>query len=222
MTDISMKEAMYQRHMVRRYKNQLIPENVASLLKNRAAGHNEKYHLDVQLVTDDTSAFHAIIRLVLAKGVKNYFIMAGEDTPGLDERLGYSGADLMLYAQTLGLNTWWVGGTFNRNRMSQAVPGRKVSGVIAVGYGVTQGTAHKSKKPEDVSAYAGNAPQWFQDGVKAALLAPTALAKQAFFIKGREDKESITCDNGIFTGVDKGLVSYHFELGAGRENFRWD
>ena len=31
----------------------------------------------------------------------------------------------------------------------------------------------------------------------------------------------ITCDNGIFTGVDTGLVKYHFELGAGKENFEW-
>ena len=28
---------------------------------------------------------------------------------GLAVKLGYSSADLMLYAQTLGLNTWWIG-----------------------------------------------------------------------------------------------------------------
>ena len=221
MTDISMKEAMYQRHMVRRYKNQLIPENVASLLKNRAAGHNEKYHLDVQLVTDDTSAFHAIIRLVLAKGVKNYFIMAGEDTPGLDERLGYSGADLMLYAQTLGLNTWWVGGTFNRKRMTEISHGNRVAGVVTVGYGQTQGVPHKTRRPEQVGSYSGDEPEWFRRGIEAALLAPTALAKQAFMITGSGNKVSIRCDNGIFSGVDTGLVKYHFELGAGKANFVW-
>ena len=45
----------------------------------------------------------------------------------------------MLYAQTQGLNTWWVGGTFSRKRMEEAAEGKRVIGVIAVGYGATQG-----------------------------------------------------------------------------------
>ena len=94
-------------------------------------------------------------------------------------------------------------------------------GIIAVGYGQTQGTQHKMKKAEDVSAYVGDAPGWFREGVDAALLAPTALAKQAFFIKGEGSAVHIDCDNGIFSGVDTGLVKYHFELGAGKGCFEW-
>lgn len=56
----------------------------------------------MELKTEDSSAFNAVIKLVLAKGVRNFFIMAGKDAPDLDERLGYCGAGLMLYAQTLG------------------------------------------------------------------------------------------------------------------------
>lgn len=41
-------------------------------------------------------------------------------------------------------------------------------------------------------------------------------------ISGKESKVSISCDNGIFTGVDTGLVKYHFELGAGKDNFAWE
>ena len=29
-------------------------------------------------------------------------------------------------------------------------------------------------------------------------------------------------DNGIFTGANKGLIKYHFELGAGKESFEWE
>ncbi|MBQ5441284.1 MAG: nitroreductase, partial [Firmicutes bacterium] len=50
---------------------------------------------------------------------------------------------------------------------------------------------------------------------------PTALAKQAFIISGTENRVSISCNNGIFTGVDTGLVKYHFELGAGKDRFEW-
>lgn len=51
--------------------------------------------------------------------MNNYIALAGEETPDFDEKIGYCSADIMLYAQTLGLNTWWVGGTFNRRRSSQ-------------------------------------------------------------------------------------------------------
>lgn len=221
MTNMSMKEAMYKRHTVRKYTDKAIPAEITEQLNRRITENNQKYNLAIRFKENDTNAFHSIIKLILAKGVKNYFIMVGEDAPDLDERLGYSGADLMLYAQTLGLNTWWVGGTFNRKKISGMIPGAKVIGVIAVGYGATQGAPHKTKKSEEVSSYHGTAPSWFRTGVEAALLAPTALAKQAFFIKGKGHGVSITCDNGIFSGADKGLIKYHFELGAGKGNFDW-
>lgn len=222
MPDMTMNEAMYQRHTVRKYIDTPIPPEIVDALEERIKEQNERYGLTIRLVRGDTGAFPAVIRLLFAKGVKNYLIMCGGESRNLDERLGYSGADLMLYAQTLGLNTWWGGGTFHRKKVSQAVSGKKVTGVIAIGYGAVQGVPHRMKRPQEVSAFAGTAPAWFQKGVDAALLAPTALAKQAFFIKGTGRSVSIACDHGIFSGTDKGLVKYHFELGAGRENFTWD
>ena len=94
-----------------------------------------------------------------------------------------------------------------------------VLGVVAVGYGATQGVQHKLKPASEVSAYEGVAPQWFNNGVEAALLPPTALNKLSFFVKGQGNKVALTYKEGAFAGVDKGLVKYHFELGAGKENF---
>lgn len=219
---MTMKEAMAARHTVRKYTDRPIPGKIISLLNERIAENNKKYQLAVKLNTNDSSAFPAVIKLVLARGVKNYFILAGPDEPELDEKLGYSGGDLMLYAQTLGLNTWWVGGTFRRNKLNAAAGNDKVLGVIAVGYGVNQGEPHKSKAPKDVAVYEGRMPEWFAAGVDAALLAPTALNKQAFSIQGTRNKVKITCENGAFSGADLGLVKYHFELGAGKENFQWE
>ncbi len=221
MENMSMREAMHERHTVRRYTDKAIPAETMEKLRGRIDDNNKKYDLAIRLMVDDTNAFNAAVKLVLAKGVRNYFILAGRDVPDLDERLGYSSADLMLYAQTLGLNTWWVGGTFNRKKVSVMVPDVKVIGVVAVGYGAVQGIPHKTKTSEEVSSYKGEMPDWFRSGVDAALLAPTALAKQAFFIRGEGRTVSITCENGIFSGADRGLVKYHFELGAGRENFEW-
>lgn len=217
----NMKEAMKTRHMVRRYTDKPISAEVEELLRARVSENNEKYNLSIKLNTNDTSAFNAVIKIILAKGVQNFFVMAGKGSKDLDEKLGYSGADLMLYAQTLGLNTWWVGGTFNRGKLNAEANGDKVIGIIAVGYGATSGKPHKSKEYKDVATYEGETPDWFRAGVEASLLAPTALNKQAFTIKGIGNKVKIVCDNGIFTGADLGLVKYHFELGAGTGNFEW-
>ena len=217
---MDMKEAMKARHMVRKYTDRAIPADIVDKLNKRVRMNNELHGLSISLMTNDKTAVPGVVRLILAKGVNNFFIMAGPD--GADELCGYSGADLMLYAQTLGLNTWWVGGTYNRKGAQEKSEGAKPVGVIAVGYGQTQGVPHKTKTAEQVSSYDGEAPQWFKDGIEAALLAPTALAKQAFTIRGKGNKVSISCDNGIFTGVDTGLVKYHFELGAGKDNFEWE
>ena len=216
---MTLQEAMKARHMVRKYTDKAIPADIAAKLNERVKQNNEQYGLSIKLMINDGSAVPGVIKLILAKGVNNFFIMAGPR--GADERLGYCGADLMLYAQTLGLNTWWVGGTYNRKGAAEKSEGAIPVGVIAVGYGQTQGVPHKTKTADAVSSYEGDVPEWFRNGVTAALLAPTALAKQSFFIKGSDNKAELTCDNGIFTDVDKGLVKYHFELGAGKENFEW-
>lgn len=97
----------------------------------------------------------------------------------------------------------------------------KIIGVVAVGYGENQGIPHKSKAASDVSSYEGTAPAWFQAGVSAALLAPTAMNKQAFMIQGKGDQVSITCNSGSFSSADLGICKYHFELGAGMDHFAW-
>lgn len=218
---MTIKEAMKQRYMVRKYTDKIIPEELVIKLNERIEENNKRFGLSIKLMINNDKAVNSIIKLLLAKGVKNYIILSGNDSENLAEKLGYSSADIMLYAQTLGLNTWYVGGTFNRG-VSKYVPGKKVIGIVAIGYGVNNGVAHKSKTIEEVSSYEGNMPEWFKDGIEASLLAPTALNKQDYKIIGIGNTVKIQIDNGIFTGANKGLIKYHFELGAGKENFTWE
>lgn len=220
---MTIKEAIRKRHMVRKYIDKPIPTDIVKLLNERIAGNNKNYNLKLALVTGNSDGLSGVAKLLLAQNVNNYIVLAGADTPGLDEKLGYCGADLTLYAQTLGLNTWWVGGMYNgkgakKNLEDGSV---RVNGIIAVGYGQTQGVQHKSKTAAEISQYDGKAPQWFVDGVEALLYAPTALNKQAFKIEGRGNKVSIKCDSGHFAGIDLGIGKYHFEIGAGKDNFEW-
>lgn len=222
---MTIKEAIEQRHTVRKYTDKELSADIVEKLNQRIEKRNKEYRIQMQLVTGKTDGFNAIVKLILAKGVKNYLILAGPDKSETDENLGYCGIDIALFAQTLGLNSWWVGGTFNRGKMTEKVNQlgkEKVIGIITLGYGKENGKPHKSKNTSEVSHYdGGEEPVWFKDGVKTALLAPTALNKQKFWIESNGDTVSITCDNGIFTGADLGIVKYHFEVGAGTDNFKW-
>lgn len=109
----------------------------------------------------------------------------------------------------------------NAKKNLNAGDDKKIVGVVAIGYGEEQGVPHKSKPAAEVSSYDGAAPEWFTSGVAAALLAPTAMNKQGFTIKGTGNQVSMTCSNGSYSDVDLGICKYHFELGAGAENFTW-
>ena len=121
------------------------------------------------------------------------------------------------------MNTWWVGGMFSGKGAMKHLETKdvRVNGVIAIGYGQTQGVPHKSKTAAEISQYNGAAPQWFLDGVEALLCAPTALNKQPYMVRGDGDRVSLTAGEGHFAGIDLGIGKYHFEVGAGKDNFQW-
>lgn len=219
---MTIKEAMKERHMVRKYIDKPIPRELVEKLNARIRENNQVHDLSLSLVTGNADGLGAMAKM-LGKGVKNYIILAGPNSVDLDEKLGYCGADMILYAQTLGLNTWWVGGMYNAKGAQKNMKNNtmRVNGVLAIGYGQTQGVPHKSKTAAEISSYQGTTPQWFVDGVDALLLAPTALNKQAFTVKGDGNKVSLTCASGHFAGIDLGIGKYHFEVGAGKENFEW-
>ena len=94
--------------------------------------------------------------------------------------------------------------------------------VIALGYGKTQGIEHKSKKLSDVSNVSADAPVWFKRGVKAALLAPTAVNQQKFRFERKGDTVTAKAGKiGPCLKIDLGIVKCHFEIGAGKDNFTW-
>lgn len=220
---MTIKEAIKERHMVRKYTDKPIPAELVEKLNARIAKNNQIHGLSLKLVTGNSDGIGGMAKMLLTKSVHSYIVLAGKDRADLDEKLGYCGADLCLYAQTLGLNTWWVGGMFNGKGAMKHLETKdvRINGVIAIGYGQTQGVPHKSKTAAEISQYNGTVPQWFLDGVEALLCAPTALNKQPYMIKGDGDRVSITAGEGHFSGIDLGIGKYHFEAGAGKENFEW-
>ncbi len=80
---------------------------------------------------------------------------------------------------------------------------------------------HKSKSVTELSNLSESSPEWFRKGMEAALLAPTAVNQQKFSFtqKGREVRARTKLT--FYGRMDLGIAKYHFELGAGKENFDW-
>ena len=227
---ITIHEAIEARHSVRAYKEQPLSAEIVKLLEEKIIELNREGQLHIQLILNEPKAFQGpFAKYGKFRGVNNYIVMIGKKADDLDERIGYYGEQLVIYAQTLGLNTCWVGLSYTK------IPGtyvldedEKIACYIAIGYGETQGVNRKSKTVEQVSNATDTTPSWFKKGVEAALLAPTAINQQKFsfeYVGVKDGRHQVHAKKGFslvgYTQMDLGIAKYHFEIGAGKEHFDW-
>ena len=220
---MNLFEAMNMRHSVRQYTDKPLEEEVISALQAEIEACNRESGLHIQLVTKEPKAFDGFMaHYGKFSGVTNYIAMIGKKGTDLDEKCGYYGERLVLKAQQLGLNTCWVAMTYSKIRTAFSVKqGEKLCIVIALGYGKTQGVSHKSKSVEEVTRTDGQTPDWFKNGVEAALLAPTAMNQQKFMFVLKNNQVSVKAGPGFYTKIDLGIVKYHFEIGADKAGIKW-
>ncbi len=220
---MDLKEAMQARHSVRQYKDRPLGVEVIAALREEIAACNRESGLHIQLVTNEPRAFDGFMaHYGEFSGVTSYLALIGKKGPELDEKCGYFGQRLVLKAQQLGLNTCWVAMSYTKIKTAFTVDkGEKLCVVIALGYGATQGVPHKSRPFSEVAKADDPMPDWFKNGVEAALLAPTAMNQQKFLLTLSGNKVSAKAGRGFYTKLDLGIVKYHFELGAGKDRFAW-
>lgn len=238
---MTLQEAIEARHSVRAYKDQPLAEDVVKRLEEEIAEVNQTGSLHIQLIRNEPKAFQGTLaKYGKFRNVTNYMVMAGKKSEDLDERIGYYGEHLVLLAQTLGLNTCWVGLSYKKIPDTYVLDeGEVIKAYIAIGYGETQGSSHKIKTIEQVNRTAvrtlgssKNAsditPLWYTKGIEAALLAPTAVNQQKFsfeYVGTNNGRHQVRAKKGIsmigYTQIDLGIAKYHFEIGAGREHFDW-
>ena len=228
--EMTVQEAIEARHSVRAYKEQPLTAEVVKALEEKIAELNSEGHLHMKLIQNEPKAFQGTLaKYGKIRGVNNYIVMAGQKADNLDERIGYYGEQLVLMAQTMGLNTCWVGLSYSKVPGTYVLEdGEKIACYIAIGYGKTQGVAHKVKNVEQVSNASDTTPSWFKKGVEAALLAPTAVNQQKFsfeYVGMKDGHHQVRAKKGFsmigYTKTDLGIAKCHFEVGAGKENFEW-
>ena len=220
---MTILEAMEKRHSVRSYLSKKIPEDIKEQLQNEIDNCNKQGGLHIQLVTDEIKAFSGFMaHYGKFSGVKNYLALIGKKSVKLEEMCGYYGEKIVLKAQQLGLNSCWVALTYKKVKSAFVIDDdERLCCLITLGYGIDNGATHKIKTIEQVSEVTGDMPSWFETGVKTALLAPTAMNQQKFKFILNDNTVKVKPGLGFYTKLDLGIVKYHFEIGAGTNNFIW-
>lgn len=215
-------QMMKSRHSVRQYTEQKIEGETLELLKAELTFAEEKSGLKFQLLLNEPDAFDCYLSKKLNfKNANNYIAIIGKKTFENEMNAGYYGAQIVLKAQEMGLNTCFVGGTFSRRKAKYELQkGEKLICIITVGYGETHGVPHINCSIDKLCDFRGDMPPWFMKGMDYAMLAPTAMNDQKFCLILRNGNEvKLVSRGGTCKGVTLGIVKYHFEAGAGKENF---
>lgn len=213
---MDIMEIMRARHSVRRYLDKPIEEEKRVKINAEAEAVSRESGLIFTPVFDEPKAFAGMMaRYGSFKGCQNYIVAIGEKDD--DEAIGYFGERLVLFLQSIGINSCWVALTYSKSKVSVNIPqGKKIHVVIAMGYGDGEGAAHKNAPKEKLCRVKGiSEPKWFEVAMEAAMLAPTALNHQKFCITLEEDGTvSAKALVAPYAEMDLGIVKYHFELGA--------
>ncbi len=207
-------EAIWERHSVRSYLSKPIDPETVQQLCDQIEVCNRESGLHLQFLADAGGTFKSVFGKASGLATAPSAIACiGPDTEDLDERVGYYGEKIVLFAQQIGLNTCWVGMVKAKHVPVEIAAGERLSLAIAIGYGANQGSPRKSKTFEQVASAQGDMPQWFRNGVELALLAPTAMNQQKFAFHLNADGTVTASDQkGPFSKVDLGIVKYHFDV----------
>lgn len=211
-------DIMKARHSVRQYKSEKIEKEKRDILTELITQCNAASGMHIQILFDEPKCFDSMLaHYGKFTGVNNYIALVGKKGAKLEETLGYYGEQIVLKAQELGLNTCWVAISHGKSAAVINKDEKQVC-LIALGYGENQGVAHKSKSVAEVCNCAGHMPEWFEKGIHAALLAPTAINQQKFYFELHGDNVTAKVKgSGFYSKMDLGIVKYHFETASGHK-----
>ena len=178
-------DIMKQRHSVRQYRKQRIEPSIRNEINQLIADVNSKSGLNIQIFYDEPACFNSFMaHYGKFTNVENYIAIVG--TKSDQQKAGYYGEQLVLKCQELGLNTCWVAMTHGKTK-AIIENGQKLLIVISLGYGETQGIPHKSKNISELSR-SDESTEWFEKGMEAVSLAPTAMNQQKFMFELKNGK----------------------------------
>lgn len=211
---MKMLELMESRHSVRQYFDRPVRKEKRDIIQNLIDESNKESGLSIQVFYDEPKCFNTLIaHYGKFKNVQNYIAIVGKKED--QEKAGYYGEKIVLKCQELGLNTCWVALTHGKTK-AVIKKGEKLLIVITLGYGDNTGVPHKSK-PMDKLCKADQDVDWFELGMKAVSLAPTAVNQQKFFFELKDGVVTAKNLGGFYSNIDLGIAKYHFEVVTGHK-----
>lgn len=207
-------EIMKNRHSVRQYRDQSIEQSKRAELDAYIKEANKESGMSIQIFYDEPKCFDSFMaHYGKFVNVKNYIAIVGNKNE--QEKAGYYGEKIVLKCQEMGLNTCWVAMTHGKSQ-AKIKKGQKQLILISLGYGETQGVAHKSKSIDELG-HADHDTEWFKTGMEAASLAPTAMNQQKFLFELKDGVVTAKSLGGFYSKIDLGIAKYHFEVATGHE-----
>ncbi len=174
-------------------------------------------------------------------GASSYAIITGktaEDKFKANIQAGVVGEALILEATSLGLNTCWMGGFFDREEISSEVEiedDEEILAITPLGKAkdsltiterlVKRTTGSRKRKPLSELCSEGfleKAKDWMNNAVALARLAPSAVNRQPWRFKTEGEKLILFSaikkkKHGVYPYLDCGIALLHILIGAGEE-----
>lgn len=222
--------AMKKRCSRRKYTNRLIEPRDVEQIEDNIASYNKESGLNIKLVTEKGRELFKGFRKSygLFVGVQNYIAMIGRnDLSNRMEKVGRFGEKLILEATAMGLSTCWVGTSYDQKTAARLCrENETLDCVIAIGYSdkkhslkermMEYGMNRQNKVMKALMEVEEPVPEWFNQGMDAVYLAPTARNLRPFVFKYKDGQVTAFTTVSTETAmIDLGIAKLHFELGAG-------
>lgn len=233
MTNEEYIKAIELRRSRRTYKARALSDDIIAVLGELVDTVNEKANLDFQLVRDGTPPF------TIFSGKFSYIAVCGPDTEKARIDCGYYGEMIVLQCVYHGLGTCWVTGTYNENKVYEAIKLEKkhrLYAVIVVGYvkdklslkeQLMYNAAHKQSKPYQkmIEVCDKKLPPYYEYGFKLVEKAPSGANRQPIKFRYEDNVISGSVDEPYSDkSLDFGIAQLHFQLGASAKGIKgkWD
>ena len=226
-------DAIEWRTSCRAYAEQAVEEEKIDAIRAEIERINEESGLHFQLYGPrvDGTALDLSTKM-FASNPPWYAALVGRKGPIEEEKLGYYGERLVLFAACRGLSTCWVARTYDRaSARVDLSEGEELHDVIPVGYAldavplkqrmIRAGFRKRSKERADL--YRGpvplpEAPEWIQACVEAVWKGPSAINEQpVVFVQDSLDspvRAELVREWTKLEHTDLGIAKYHFEVVA--------
>ncbi|NEG69350.1 nitroreductase family protein [Bifidobacterium choloepi] len=233
---VDVKPAMKQRHSTRMFVDEPLGDDELATIRSLAANIGGAADIGMHVVSGDAASLGDTLDSVSHygkfRGVRHLVVVTAPPTRAGQRNVGYYGELLVLLLTNAGFDTGWVGGSLGENEDDSSGNG-EFRVAIAVGHAARPGHPHRSKAAAELCELHGmpfeDMPAWFQHGIEAVQLAPSALNRQPVRFELLDDADGrtglpvvrATATDDLLATVGLGVAELHFELGAGRDSFVW-